>query len=200
MPSRKRISLFATVLFAATLAGCGGTGSVNQGQVVEFDGAKGLVVLIQDSNYLNPASPKFDVLPPVRVRAPVDQREMGPAPEAGKLLALDCEKKQLVVFDAAAQGFRTIDFTLIGRWDNVYGDDSRVAGVRFPVLDPDKRTITVYRSKQRRLVTFSVPGEIFGWPADCWRTGDEVRYYYKDPGQALRMMNITKTDLHKAGK
>jgi len=200
MPSRKKVSLFATILLAATLAGCGGTGSVNQGQVVEFDGAKGLVVLIQDSNYPNPASPKFDVLPPLRVGVPVDKREMGPAPDAGKLLALDCEKKQLVVFDAASQGFRTINFTLIGRRDNVYGDDSRVAGVRFPVVDRDKRTITVYRSKERRLATFSVPDEIFGLPADCWRTGDEVRYYYKDPGQALRMMNITKTDIHKAGK
>jgi hypothetical protein len=190
----------AAAVACAVALGCGGSGSVNQGQVVEFDGAKGLIVLIQDSNYLNPASPKFDVLPPVRVRVPVDKREMGPAPETGKLLALDCEKKQLVVFDAASQGFRTINFTLIGRRDNVYGDDSRVAGVRFPVVDRDKRTITVYRSKERRLVTFSVPDEIFGLPADCWRTGDEVRYYYKDPGQALRVMNITKTDIHKTGK
>jgi hypothetical protein len=46
----------------------------------------------------------------------------------------------------------------------------------------------------------AVPDEIFGLPADCWRTGDEVRYYYKDPGQALRMMNITKTDIHKTGR
>ena len=199
MPSGNRISLFATILLAATLAGCGRTGSVNQGQVVEFDGAKGLVVLIQDSNYLHPANPKFDVLPPVRVQVPVDKREMGPAPEAGKLLALDCEKKQLVVFDAAAQGFRTIDFTLISRQDNVYGDDARVAGMRFPVVDPDKRTITVYRSKQRRLVTFSVPDELLSMPADSWRTGDEVRYYYRDPAQALRMMNITRTDVNKAG-
>jgi len=190
----------AAAVACAVALGCGGSGSVNQGQVVEFDGAKGLVVLIQDSNYLDRANPKFDMLPPVRVQVPVDKREMGPAPEAGKLLALDCEKKQLVVFDAASQGFRTIDFTLIGRQDNVYGDDARVAGVRFPVLDPDKRTITVYRSKQRRLVTFSVPDEIFSLPVDSWRTGDEVRYYYKDPGQALRMMNITKTDIHKAGK
>ena len=154
----------AAAVACAVAFGCGGSGSVNQGQVVEFDGAKGVVVLIQDSNYRNPASPKFDVLPPVRVRVPVDKREMGPAPEPGKLLALDCEKKQLVVFDAASQGFRTIDFTLIGRRDNVYGDDSRVAGVRFPVVDGDKRTITVYRSKERRLVTFSVSDEIFSLP------------------------------------
>jgi hypothetical protein len=190
----------AAAVACAVALGCGGSGSVNQGQVVEFDGAKGLVVLIQDSNYLDQSNPRFDVLPPLRVGVPVDKREMGPAPEAGKLLALDCEKKQLVVFDPASQGFRTIDFTLIGRQDNVDGDDARVARVRFPVVDRDQRTITVYRSKERRLVTFSVPGEIFGLPADSWRTGDEVRYYYKDPGQALRMMNITKTDVNKAGK
>jgi len=31
-----------------------------------------------------------------------------------------------------------------------------------------------------------------------WRTGDVVRYYYKTPGQALRLMNVTATDLSKA--
>jgi hypothetical protein len=190
----------AAAVACAVALGCGGSGSVNQGQVVEFDGAKGLVVLIQDSNYLDQSNPRFDVLPPVRVTVPVDKREMGPAPEPGKLLALDCEKKQLIVFDAASQGFRTINFTLISRQDDVSRDDRRVAGVRFPVVDRGKQAITIYHPKQRRLVTFSVSDEIFSLPADSWRTGDEVRYYYKDPGQALRMMNITKTDIHKTGK
>ena len=36
-------------------------------------------------------------------------------------------------------------------------------------------------------------------PAETWRCGDVVRYYYKEPGKALRMMNVTKTDLSKAG-
>jgi hypothetical protein len=35
-------------------------------------------------------------------------------------------------------------------------------------------------------------------PADTWRAGDVVRYYYKDPAQALRLMNVTRTDLSNA--
>jgi hypothetical protein len=37
-------------------------------------------------------------------------------------------------------------------------------------------------------------------PDDTWKIGDEVRYYYKDPAQALRLMNVTRTDLNKGGK
>jgi hypothetical protein len=35
-------------------------------------------------------------------------------------------------------------------------------------------------------------------PAGTWRAGDVVRYYYKDPARALRLMNVTATDLAKA--
>jgi hypothetical protein len=35
-------------------------------------------------------------------------------------------------------------------------------------------------------------------PADTWKTGDEIRYYFRDPAQALRMMNVTRTDLNKS--
>ena len=36
-------------------------------------------------------------------------------------------------------------------------------------------------------------------PADTWQGGDVVRDYYKNPAQALRLMNVTKTDLSKSG-
>jgi hypothetical protein len=35
-------------------------------------------------------------------------------------------------------------------------------------------------------------------PAGTWQAGDVVRYYYKEPGRALRLMNVTRTDLSKA--
>ena len=200
MTTRTKCWRFAAAAACAVTLGCSGLGTVNQGQVVEFDRARGLIVLIQDSNYLDSANPRFDVLPPVTVRVPADRREMGPAPEPGGLLALDLEKKQVVIFDPSSQGFRTIDFTLIRRQDNVPGDDPRVAGTRFPLVDREKREVTIYRAKLRQLVTISVPEAFLGLPADSWRAGDEVRYYYKDPGQALRLMNITKTDVSKAGK
>ena len=33
------------------------------------------------------------------------------------------------------------------------------------------------------------------FPAGWMKSGDMVRYYYKDAGQALRMMNVSKTKL-----
>ncbi len=45
--------------------------------------------------------------------------------------------------------------------------------------------------------TFEVQESYRALPAGTWKFGDEIRYYYKDPGQALRLMNVTKTDLTK---
>jgi hypothetical protein len=120
---------------------------------------------------------------------------MGPAPQAGKLMLLDTQNRKLVFFDAATQTFQTISYTLIEQRGNVFKDDARIAGAKFPIVDRVKKTITVYLPGQRQLVTFSVPDEYFGLPDDTWRAGDEIRYYYKDPGQALRLMNITRTEL-----
>ena len=45
----------AAAAATAVALGCGSYGNVNQGQVVEYDGAKGVMVLVADSNYRNPA-------------------------------------------------------------------------------------------------------------------------------------------------
>jgi hypothetical protein len=47
------------------------------------------------------------------------------------------------------------------------------------------------------LCTFSVPDNYFSYPASTWDAGDEVRLTYKTPGQALRFMNVSKTDIYK---
>jgi hypothetical protein len=184
------------------LAGCGHVvkfGEVNQGRVVHYDRQAGLVTFIQDSNYRNPTRPRFDVLPPVTVRVPVDPSEMGPAPEAGKLLALDTAGRQLVTYDAGAQRFRTISYTPIEERRRVAPNDSRLRA-RLPLIDREKKTITTYEPVARVLLTFSVSDADFNLPEDTWKAGDEIRYYYKQPGQALRMMNVTKTDITEAGK
>jgi len=187
------------ILPLALVPGCGGFGKVNQGRVIDYNREKGLVTFIQDSNYLEPGKPKYDSLPPVTIRVPDDPRAMGPAPEAGKLMQLDARNRKLVIFDTVTQGFRAVTYSLTEGHDNVFRSDARVAGRTFPIVDRLKRTITVYSAAQRKLVTFSLPDEYFGRPADTWKTGDEIRYYYKDPNQALRLMNITKTDT-AAGK
>jgi hypothetical protein len=178
--------------------GCGGDfGMVNQGRVIEYDREKGIVTYIRDTNYMEPGRPQYDLLPPVSVRIPTVSAEMGPEPEAGKRMKLDTEKRQIVIFDTRSQDFRTIEYTLIDQQEGVFRSDARVESVKFPVVDREKKTITVYSARQRILTTYSVPDEFFALPDNTWKAGDEIRYYYKDPEQALRMMNVTKTDIFK---
>ena len=194
---RFRLGLFASL---AVLGGCGGFGRVNQGQVVEYNRSMGLLILIEDSNYRDPAQPRFDVLPPVTIRVPRDPREMGPEPAAGKLLMLDSANRSATVFDAAARSLRTVAYTPISQENDVYPDDPRVSHIRFPLVDRAGKAITVYSARDRKLVAFAVPEEYYALPDDTWKIGDEVRYYYKDPARALRLMNVSRTDLDKAGK
>ena len=189
------------IVFAmVVLAGCGGFGRVNQGQVVEYRPSQGLVTLVSDSNYHDPAHPRFDVLPAVTIHTPDDPREMGPAPQPGHLLSLDCANGGAVFFDPAAESLRSVPCALVSERAGVLPSDARVAKVRFPLRDRAKGTIAVYASRERKLIEFSVPAEYRDLPDETWRIGDEIRYYYKDPGRALRLMNVTRTDLNKAGQ
>jgi hypothetical protein len=177
------------------LPACGNFGQVNQGQVVEYRKGSGLITLVSDSNYRDPANPRFDVLPPVTIRTPEDPKEMGPEPEAGKLLLLDPANHRAVIFDAAAQKLLTIPITVLSEQSAAPG-----ARGRKPVIDLARKTITAWSASAHKLVTFSVPDQYLTLTDDTWKSGDVIRYYYKDPGRALRLMNVTRTDLSKAGE
>lgn len=185
---------FLIVLPVLLLMGCQ-FGEVNQGRVIEYDREEGLVTYIRDSNYMEPDNPRYDVLPPITIKIPDDPKEMGPEPEAGKRMLLDYQNKEIAIFNTEKQDFETIEYTLIEQHDNIFPDSPMVAGKEFPDVDRAKKTITVYSRRQNELVTFSVPDEYFDLPDDTWKAGDEIRYYYKDPDQALRFMNVTKTDI-----
>jgi hypothetical protein len=182
------------------LAGCGAFGRVNQGQVVRYQKDQGLVTVVGDSNFKEPGKPRFDVLPAVIVRTPEDPREMGPEPEPGRLLRLDWQTRMAVIFDTATQSFGGIPFTVVEQHENVRRSDPLVDGKRFPVIDAERRTITVYSARDRMVAVLSVGDEHLRLPEDTWKFGDEIRYYYKDPARALRIMNVTKTDLNSAEK
>jgi len=181
-------------------SGCGKFGRVSQGRVIEFDRSQGLITIIQDSNSSGSGQPRFDILPPLTVRLPRDPAEMGPQPEAGKLMEVDAARRRAVVFDAQAGGLRHVAVTLLEQQDNVAPDDRRVAGLKFPVIDRAERTVTVYSAARQQLLRLSVADEHLNLPLESWKMGDDVRYYYKDSGQALRLMNLTRTDLAKAGR
>lgn len=194
---RKLYRMFlATLLPLGLFLGCGEMGKVDQGRVIEYDKAKGIVTLIQDKK-ADPGAPDYSTLPPHTYTIPADPREMGPEPKPGKRMKLDVDKREIVIFDPATQNFKTIKFDLVDKKEGVAKDDPLVAGKTFPIIDKEKRTISVYSGRQKLLVVFSVPEEYFALPPDTWEAGDEVRIYYKEPGKALRLMNITRTDIFK---
>lgn len=194
---RKLYRMFlATLLPLGLFLGCGEMGKVDQGRVIEYDKAKGIVTLIQDKK-ADPGAPDYSTLPPHTYTIPADPREMGPEPKPGKRMKLDVDKREIVIFDPATQNFKTIKFDLVDKKEGVAKDDPLVAGKAFPIIDKEKRTISVYSGRQKLLVVFSVPEEYFALPPDTWEAGDEVRIYYKEPGKALRLMNITRTDIFK---
>ena len=80
---------------------------------------------------------------------------------------------------------------------SIGGDHPLVAGKEFPVVDKEKRQVTIYSPRQKMLSTFTVPEEYIDWPEYTWEAGDEVRIYWKEKGVSLRFMNITKTDIFK---
>jgi hypothetical protein len=92
---------------------------------------------------------------------------------------------------------KKISYTLIDQKENVGKNSPLVAGKKFPIVDKDKKAITVFSGRQRLLVTFSVPEEYMAMPDNTWEAGDEVRIYYKEAGKAARFMNITRTDIFK---
>jgi hypothetical protein len=173
------------------MLGCTDFGKVEQGRVIAYNHQNGIVTLIPSSAL------GTEKASPVTVRIPEDPKEMGPAPEAGKRLLFDTQHRKLVVYDAAAGVVKTIGYTPVTELANIASDDKQVQGVKFPVIDREKKTITLYSSRDKKLVTFTVADEYFSLPEDTWKAGDDVRWYFKQPGQALRMMNVTKTNVMK---
>lgn len=194
MIARRTLLVIAGVL-SGLLVGCSGFGRVEQGQVIAYDRARGLVTIIADSNYKDPANPRFDVLPPITVRVPQNPAEMGPEPEAGRLLELNWREGKAVVFDIATESLKEIPVWVVDVQLNVASDDARLGGREFPVVDRNAGTVTALLPRRRAIVTFRPPAECLEWPEDTWKVGDEIRYYYKRPDQALRLMNVTKTEL-----
>jgi hypothetical protein len=195
----KSLITLATVAALGFAAGCAKFGKVEQGRAVAYDRQQGVVTLILDST---PKSdqPKYDVLPPVAVTLPREPDEAGPVPETGKLLSFDTKKRTVVFFDQASGTVKTVTYVPVEERNDVSRDDPRVAKVKFPAVDRQKKTVTIYSRRKKILLTFTVPDPYLALPDDTWKSGDEVRYYYKQPGQALRLMNVSKTDLSKAEK
>jgi hypothetical protein len=175
--------------------GCGEQGKVEQGRVIAFDKAAETVTFIVDAKH-DTANPDYSGAP-LTFTLPKDPMERGEDPKVGMRMKLDTKTKEIVIYDPASKSMKKITYTLIDQKENVGKDSPLVVGKKFPIVDQDKKAITVYSGRQKLLITFSVPEEYLALPANTWEAGDEVRIYYKQPGKAARFMNITKTDIFK---
>jgi hypothetical protein len=190
------------VLPLALVVSCSEFGKVDQGRVVKFDKDKWTATIIRDVKH-DPQNPDYSYLPPLTYVLPKDPMEMGPEPKAGGRMKLDTAKKQIVIFDPTAQNLKTIDYMLVEQKENVERDDPLVydkaekKAKKFPAVNKDKKTISIYSGRQKILVTFSLPDEYFSLPDSTWDAGDEVRIYYREEGKAQRCMNISKTDIFR---
>ncbi len=177
------------------VSGCGEQGKVEQGRVIAFDKAKETVTFIVDTKH-DTANPDYSGAP-LTFALPKEPMERGEDPKAGMRMKLDTKGREIVIYDPATKSMKKIAYTLIDQKENVGKTSPLVVEKKFPIVDKEKKAITVYSGRQKLLVTFSVPEEYMALPADTWEAGDEVRIYYKEPGKAARFMNITKTDIFK---
>ncbi len=177
-------------------------GQVEQGRTIAFDAEKKEVTLIHDSSG-DQLKPIYDKLPPSVFKLPVDPNETGQDPKAGQRMKLDTDKKVIVIYDTNTKKFETLPINIVDLQQPIAKDHPLVfdkaenKAKKMPIIDKEKKTITIYSGRQKMLCTFSVPDNYFGYPASTWDAGDEVRIYYKVPGQSLRFMNISKTDIFK---
>jgi hypothetical protein len=197
MGNRLNWTLVAVLAAALVLGalGCGEMGKVEQGRVIAFDKDKETVTFIIDVKH-DPANPDYSGAP-VTFALPKDPAERGEDPKAGLRMKLDTKAREIVLYDPATKSMKKISYNLIDQKEGVAKNDPLVAGKKFPLVDKSRQAITIYSGRQKILTTFSVPEEYMTLQDSAWDAGDEVRIYYKEPGKALRFMNITRTDIFK---
>jgi hypothetical protein len=197
---QKLIFSIPLILPLVFLAACN-YGKVDQGRAVKFDKDKGTVTIIRDSGS-DPRNADY-VLPAMVYTMPKDPVEIGPEPKVGLRTKLDTKNNQITFYDPESGKLETVSYALIDQKENLAADDplvfdaSQKKAKKFPAIDKEKKTISVFSSRQKILTTFSLPEKYFSLPEYTWDSGDEVRIYYKEEGKALRFMNVSKTDIYK---
>ena len=202
MNIKRTLFLLSIALLTFGVLGCDEYGKVDQGRVIAFDKDKQTVTVIEDKN-MDSQNPDYAILPPHTYTMPTDPAERGADPKIGMRLKLDVDAKVIKIFNTQTQAIEDLPITIVDVQKDIAKDHPLVfdkdknAAKKFPVVDKDKKTITIYSGRQKMLATFSVPEAYFSFPDETWDAGDEVRIYWKEKGTALRFMNITKTDIFK---
>jgi len=201
----RKIAVTLLALAGLTLAGCGEYGNVEQGRTIAFDAAKKEVTIIKDAG-IDDRHPQYTVLPPHKFLLPTDPAEVGPLPKAGLRVQINLEDKKLIMLDPATQTFEEIAFEMVANHEKVSLErkhplvfDAATNKARpFPKVDKEASTVTIYSRRQGTLSTIKVPPAVLEKYTEAQLdAGDEVRIYYRDPGKALRFMNVSQTNIFR---
>jgi hypothetical protein len=202
MDIKRTLFMLVVAVLTFGVLGCDEYGKVDQGRVIAFDQDKQTVTVIEDKN-MDSQNPDYAILPPHTYTMPADPAERGADPKVGLRMKIDVDAKIIKIFNPNTQTIEELPITIVDAQKNIAKDHPLVfdkgenKAKKFPVVDQDKKAITIYSGRQKLLVTFSVPEEYFSFPEYTWDAGDEVRVYWKEKGKAIRFMNISKTDIFK---
>lgn len=202
MNIKRTLFMLMVAVLTFGVLGCDEYGKVDQGRVIAFDMDKQTVTVIEDKN-MDSQNPDYAILPPHTYTMPTDPAERGADPKVGLRMKIDVDAKIIKIFNPSTQVIEDLPITIVDAQKNIAKDHPLVfdkgenKAKKFPVVDQDKKAITIYSGRQKLLVTFSVPEEYFDFPEYTWDAGDEVRIYWKEKGKAIRFMNISKTDIFK---
>lgn len=191
----RNIWLGTIVALGLGLTGCD-FGDVQQGRCVAFDADKNEVTIVLDVKH-DQRNPEYTG-GAHKYLMPADPKEIGPLPAPGGCVDVNPSKKTVTVWKSG-ESVEEIAVTFTDVEEGIDGNHPKVKGKTFPIIDKEKKTVTVYVAPKKLLATFTPPADRMDEPESTWKKGDEVRIYYKENAkhQALRFMNITKTNIFK---
>jgi hypothetical protein len=169
--------------------------NVDQGRVIQFDKAKGIikVILNKNADHLNP---DYSSLPPITYTLSAAPKAIGFTPKAGLRLKLDVNNNEIVIFDEANQKIKAIKYAVVNKKENIAQNNPLVSEncilKRFPLIDREKNLFTIYSERQRILTTITLPSEYLSLPEYTWGAGDDVLIQYKEVGKTRRVTKIFK--------
>ena len=197
MKIRNLMLMLAMAFSVALLTGCNFDGGVEQGRCVAFDATAKTLTIVVDVTH-DQFNPHYSGGTHT-FKLPVESKDMGPSPSVGGRLMIDLVKNTVLIYDQKTSSVRELAVQFTDVEKNVGSNHPKVKGKTFPIIDKDQQTVTVYSGRQKSLITFKIPAEAQDYPAYVWTAGDEMRIAYRnaDKAQAMRIMNVTKTNIFK---
>ena len=164
---------FGKILILSTVAmGCLASVALAEeimGRCVMFDKAKNTITIIKDTNN-DKANPNFQ-LPAATYELPSGAEPV----KFGKRIKLDTKENKMKYYDDISHSFKTIDFTLVEKKEAVEPSDALVANSKFPVINKEKKTVSIYSKRQKVLTVISVSADAAALSENIYDSGDDLK-------------------------